>query len=40
MTPNNNENYLPILGDIPENISNKEKPEKAVAIRNMRSRFS
>ena len=40
MTPNNNKNYLPVLGDIPKNIANKDKPEKATAIRNIKSRFS
>ena len=40
MTPNNNKNYLAVLGDIPENIANKDKPEKVTAIRNSKSRFS
>ena len=40
MTPNNNKNYLPVLGDIPKNIANKHKSEKATAIRNIKSRFS
>ena len=39
ITLNNNKNYLPILGDIPKNIANKNKPEKATAIINIKSRF-
>ena len=39
MTPNNNKNYLPILGDIPKYIANKDKPDEATAIRNIKPRF-
>ena len=39
MTPNNNKNYVPVLGDIPKNFANKDKPENATAIRNIKSRF-
>ena len=39
MTPNNNKNYLPILGYIPKNIANKDKSGKATEIRNIKSRF-
>ena len=40
MTPNDNKTYLPVLGDIPKSIANKDKSEKATAIRNIKSRFS
>ena len=40
IAPNNNKNYLPVLGDIPKNIANKDKSEKVTAIRNIKSRFS
>ena len=31
LAPNNNKNYLPVLGDIPKNVANKDKPQKATA---------
>ena len=31
LAPNNNKNYLPVLGDIPKNVANKDKPEKETA---------
>ena len=40
MTPNSHKNYLPVPGNIPKNIANKDKPKKATAIRNIKSRFS
>ena len=32
-------NSLPNVGEIPENIATKEKPEKGEAVKNMRTRF-
>ena len=31
LAPNNNKNYLPVLGDIPKNVANKDKLQKATA---------
>ena len=31
LAPNNNKNYLPVLGDIPKNVANKDKPQKVTA---------
>ena len=39
MTPNDNDLFLPLLGEIPQNIATKEKPDKSTAIANMKSRF-
>ena len=39
MTPSNNKNYLPVLGDIPKNIANKGNPEKATAIKTSNQDF-
>ena len=39
MTPNNDKNYLQLLSDIPKDIANKDKPEEATAIRNIKSRI-